>query len=392
MGLLDFMRRRSPLAALSGAPSAYPGAPLGVPEPDTTIDVQGQAPAPNMFDRALKLGPEFWLGTAAGFLQPGANMGTALANVGGQLQQRRQRQDQQQERDLRQEDVTYQRGQRARTVAQQRAIDDAISRLPPAQQDAARADPEGFFRAQTEASAPITPAQQASFDLEKRGQNIQAEIARTRAGLDNPYVPKGADMTLARSVDAAAMQSSEALSLLDQFDAANRQAGTGYGADTWGLFHSPEFKNMQQIGSLLQTMTAPQGQGAVSDMERALFAQSVPGVGLSGAQNHQRIQTLRSLMQVRQARSDFYAKYGEDNRSLRGAEAAFQRSPQFTQLMAQATAAAGGPQEEQAPPRVREANTLPSPRGLSEGTVATGADGRRKVIRGGRWVDAPGAR
>ena len=182
----------------------------------------------------------------------------------------------------------------------------------------------------TENPEPMTPYQQAQIGLTRRGQDmdfVQSQITQQ----SQPWEPNTTDRSMLQGVMTNGQQATEGLQALDRFQEANNHIGTGP-AGQYTNYFDPRMATIRQQSSLLQTMMAPQGQGQVSNYERALFAQSAPEAGLTGPQNQERINNLRTLFRIRQARADFYDSYGSQYRTLRGAEQAFQQSEQFRSL------------------------------------------------------------
>lgn len=106
----------------------------------------------------------------------------------------------------------------------------------------------------------------------------------------------------------------ETLSQLDQFEALNKQRGTGGGSDLlntaagWIGRSDPRMDTMQGIKSRLQGRARPVGSGSTSDFEQRLYAQGVPGPDKLGPANENIIHHMR-------------ATYAEENDRLAAAEA-----------------------------------------------------------------------
>lgn len=374
----------SPLAALGqpGQPTPFmqptPAEGAGQPTPNFAVGPAaapyGNAPAPkqNSFNPNA---PQLQAGTQTPFwqrLQSGAEglQNNSLFNIGmsllagsenggdwgvvqdrmrqfGQDQQQRQMIQNEQRRqkvgDAR-EGTIFERQQQewGRQDEQRQSLDEWVATLSPEDQAAARANPQAahgaYMEAQAAARMPITPFQQRQLDLQARALALDAQRIAQQAAQEE-WIPRGPDMVTMRNLQASAEQAMEGRYLLDQFEAANRRTGTG-GGTQWLPWHglSADRAMMSQASSLIQTMTAPQNQGAVSNMERDLFRQAAPTVDLTGDQNYARIQTARDLMDFRVARAAFFSDYGRRNRTLNGAEAAFQRSPEYDAIAARVRA------------------------------------------------------
>lgn len=275
---------------------------------------------------------------------------------------------------------------RTRQTAQRQSLDQWVSGLPSEQQAMARANPEmayeAYMQTQMAANAPITPYQQAQLDLQRRELDLDAQRLRQQ----EQWTPVGADRTQINRVESDAISAGEALYLADQFEAANRRTGSGYGTNLipWHGFGNDDIAAMDQISSMIQTMTAPQGQGAVSNYERDLFSQSSPSVSLTGDQNAARLNNFRTLMRIRQERAAFFGEYGQRKGNLRGVEQAFEQSPQFLALLQEHRSGSDTNNDATTFP------TLPSPNQYDEGQGITDDEtGQRFVIRNGQWVRRP---
>lgn len=269
---------------------------------------------------------------------------------------------------------------------QQRLSDWAQTQGPDAQIDP-QAAYQAYEQQQALANQPLTPYQQQSLAQNqsqfaqsqataRRGQDLDAAAAMAR--LQN----QGGGLTRLRGSDASQLtriqQAGENARALqqyaDQFEAANRNTGTGP-AGQFTQYFSGDMAAMRQASSLMRGLMRPVGSGATSDYEQRLYAQGAPDPALPGPANQERIDNIRKLAALNNARQFFYENYADANGTLRGAEQAFQGSDEFRQLAAPRTAAApgGGAPASSAP--VRVASPTDAQR-LPPGTLYTTPDGR----------------
>lgn len=254
----------------------------------------------------------------------------------------------------------------------------------------ASVNPEAAYDAQMEADAaahaPITPYQQAQLDLERHGQQLSYNAQMANINRDRPM--RGPDATLLNDVREADARFQGLNQLGDQFLAANGVQGTGE-LSHWNPlnFVNPERAGMRQTSSSMRAYMRPPGSGATSDYEQRLYAMGVPSVDNTGPQNQEIMRNIRAAGQIASQRRNFYEAYASEHGNLNGAEQAFQRSPEFRQIVRSNPVNAPGGGGERAPaPQQRGYDTLPSPRGMREGQIITDTQtGRRFILRNGAW-------
>lgn len=112
---------------------------------------------------------------------------------------------------------------------------------------------------------------------------------------------------------------------VDRFGELNREQGTGgigqvllKDRNIFGQ-QDPELAEMLGIGSVMQTHGVPQGQGAVSNFERELFARGTPSIKNVGNVNANIRGQMKGVYQQEGDRLAFYEAYLARNGTLNGA-------------------------------------------------------------------------
>lgn len=243
-------------------------------------------------------------------------------------------------------------------ATQQRLREWAATQGPDAQ-----VDPASSYEAWRAANAPLTRDQRADDEF-RRAQLEEmirhnrasegADWVRANARSDAPVQLRGADRQLMQDIQEADARTQGLTALDQQFLEANGRLGTGSwsnGNPLAGLTRmgNPDASTMTSTSSQMRTYMRPPGSGATSDFEQRLYAMGVPSIDNTGPQNQAIAQAHQTLATINRARRFFYEDYAQQNGSLLGAEQAFQRSPEFQQVVRQnplpgATAPQAAPQ------------------------------------------------
>lgn len=278
---------------------------------------------------------------------------------------------------------------------QQDAAQDAYgASLPQDQQPLFRAAPGAFIQGQVEAQAPLTRQQQTALDRQDRALNEQIRHDRATEGIDAIRAAnsgnggltrlRGSDASQLTRIQQTGENSRQLAQLADQFEEANRRAPTGMGSDIVGYFGN-DMAAMRQASSLMRGLMRPVGSGSTSDYEQRLYSQGAPDPGLPGPANQERIDNIRRLSAISNARQFFYENYADANGSLRGAEQAFQASDEYRQIARAGTRVSAGPAQQQQQQTQQQANgpvrvnTPADAQRLAPGTRYTTPDGRTFV-------------
>lgn len=131
------------------------------------------------------------------------------------------------------------------------------------------------------------------------------------------------------AADLARLRSTDNLDAsLDQFDTANSQVSTGPGRAGGNLNPvnllanmDQNYNDMQAAAGMLQVGSVPQGQGAVSDFERRLYAMGSPNLTNMGPTNRSIITNMRATRLEEADRIAFMQQYIAKNGTLNGADA-----------------------------------------------------------------------
>ena len=154
------------------------------------------------------------------------------------------------------------------------------------------------------------------------------------------------------STDLARLRQTDALEpSLDQFDTANGRVATGPGRVGGNINPvnllgnlDQNYNDMQAAAGRIQVASAPQGQGAVSDFERRLYAMGSPGLTNTGPTNRSIITNMRATRLEEADRIAFMQDYIARNGSLNGADAQWRTYLQANPYAARKPIEGGGTQ------------------------------------------------
>lgn len=154
------------------------------------------------------------------------------------------------------------------------------------------------------------------------------------------------------STDLARLRQTDALEpSLDQFDTANGRVATGPGRVGGNINPvnllgnlDQNYNDMQAAAGRIQVASAPQGQGAVSDFERRLYAMGSPSLTNTGPTNRSIITNMRATRLEEADRIAFMQEYIARNGSLNGADAQWRTYLQANPYAARKPIEGGGTQ------------------------------------------------
>lgn len=201
-------------------------------------------------------------------------------------------------------------------------------------------------RAGMENDAAIARARAiAPIEVQTAIETARGTAPYRRSGDGSPRALRGPDATLITRVRDAGAQATSLRGMAQMFAQHNRQqqgGDTGLGQDVINYF-SPEQASMRQLSAQMRGLVRPANTGATSDFEQRLYAEGVPGVQLTRAQNAARIRNIEILAGLQESRQFFYEQFADEVGTLNGAEQAFQQSPYFQNFVRQHAGGGGAP-------------------------------------------------
>jgi hypothetical protein len=170
---------------------------------------------------------------------------------------------------------------------------------------------------------PITPYQQATLDLQRRGQNLSAESRAPRA------LPQGDQRLLDRVTDQGD-QAQNFLGLVNRFVGLNTQQPTGQFTDlnpgSW--FGQSRERREEMVGLTSQMITQVRGLsgegGIMTDSDATRFERGLPSVQRGGNTNGNFASAAQQVAQNATDRVAFMEAYGSSG-SLQGARSDWNR-------------------------------------------------------------------